>query len=85
MDAGPKKARRRYTGKTTQYAGRFVMTADAYETFKVFYHTMLADGVLRFNFTDPVSLDMAEFRFVEAYTASSLDGNWEVAVTMERL
>jgi len=85
MDAGPQKARRRYTAKTTRYSGRFILTADAYEVFKLFYHTMLADGVLRFNFTDPQKLDVAEFRFAETYDANALDGLWEVAVTMERL
>jgi len=85
MDAGPKKARRRYTAKTTKFSGRFTLTAAAYEVFKLFYHTTLADGVLRFNFTDPQKLDTAEFRFVETYNATSLDGNWEVAVTLERM
>jgi hypothetical protein len=85
MDAGPKKARRRYTARTVQYSGRFILSAGEYALFKTFYHTVLADGVLRFAFTDPVSLDKAEFRFVEPYGAAAVDGRFEVAVTLERL
>ena len=85
MDAGPKKARRRYTAKTVRYSGRFIFNAAEYEVFKHFYNEALADGVFRFVFTDPVTLDTAEFRFTENYSASSLDGLFTVAVTLERM
>ena len=85
MDAGPKKARRRYTARTFLYSGSFVLTADEFFIFTQFYHTALADGVLRFIFTDPVSLVPAEFRFTEPYRTAALDGCFEVAVTLERL
>jgi len=85
MDAGPKKARRRYTARTVTYAGKQVFDAVKMEVFEQFYHTVLADGVLRFNFTDPVTLETAEFRFTGPYSAAALDGLWEVAMPLERL
>jgi len=85
MDAGPGKARRRYTAKTTRYSGRMILSPGQLETFEVFYSGILADGVLRFSFTDPVSLDAAEFRFAADYTVAAVDGLFEVAMELERL
>jgi hypothetical protein len=85
MDAGPKKARRRYTGKTYKYSGKQVFSAAQLETFERFYELALADGVLRFNFTDPVTLETAEFRFAAGYVATAVEGRFEVAMQMERM
>jgi hypothetical protein len=85
MDAGPKKVRRRYTAGTKTFSGKQILNAEMFETFKVFYHTVLADGVLRFNFTDPMTLETAEFRFSAPYTAAAADGFFEVAVALERV
>jgi hypothetical protein len=85
MDAGPKKARRRYTARTVKYAGKQVFDAAELMVFEQFYHNVLADGVLRFNFADPVTEEIAEFRFTEDYTVNSLDGLFEVRMSLERL
>ncbi len=85
MDAGPKKARRRYTARTVAYSGKQLFDAAELAVFEQFYHTVLADGVLRFNFTDPITLKTAEFRFTGAYSAVAADGLWEVAMPLERL
>jgi len=85
MDAGPKKARRRYTASAKTFSGKQVLSAEQFIIFKHFYHATIADGVLRFNFTDPVTLETAEFRFTGAYSATALDGLWEVAMPLERL
>jgi len=85
MDAGPKKARRRYTASTKIFSGTQIFSAEQFEIFKQFYHTVLADGVLRFNFTDPISLDTAEFRFTAIYTAAARDGLFEVTLPLERM
>jgi len=85
MDAGPKKARRRYTARTVKYAVKQVFDAGELAVFEQFYHTALADGVLRFNFADPVSLETAEFRFTEDYTVNTVDGLFEVTMPLERL
>jgi len=85
MDAGPKKARRRYTARAVNVSGRQVMSPGELAVFEQFYHTVLADGVHRFNFTDPVSLDTGEFRFTEDYTAAAVEGFFEVQMSLERL
>ena len=85
MDAGPKKARRRYTARTVAYSGKQAFNAAEMAVFEQFYHTVLADGVLRFNFTDPATLETAEFRFTGDYTASAADGRFEVQMPLERL
>jgi hypothetical protein len=85
MDAGPKKARRRYTARAVRFSGKQVMSQGELEDFEQFYHIALADGVLRFNFTDPVTFQTAEFRFTEDYTAGAVDGLFEVSMSLERL
>ena len=85
MDAGPKKARQRYTAKAVNYSGKQVFDAGELAVFEQFYHNVLADGVLRFNFADPVTGEIAEFRFAADYTASAIDGLFEVAMELERL
>ncbi|MDR0443276.1 MAG: hypothetical protein LBH44_07720 [Treponema sp.] len=85
MDAGPKKARRRYTARSVKFSGRQVFSALELDVFEQFYQTILADGVLRFNFTDPVSLETGEFRFAADYTVNALDGYFEVGMQLERM
>jgi hypothetical protein len=85
MDAGPKKTRRRYTARAVNYSGRQVFDAGELAAFEQFYHTVLADGALRFNFSDPVTGEIAEFRFTEDYISSAIDGLFEVSMQMERL
>jgi hypothetical protein len=85
MDAGPQKARRRYTASTKTFTGRILLNAEQRALFEQFYHTALADGVLRFNFTNPQTLEIQEFRFTEDYTETSLDGGFEIALSLERM
>ena len=85
MDAGPAKARRRYTARMINYSGKIIFNALQLNLFERFYSNILGDGVLRFNFTDPVSLDTAEFRFAADYTVNAVDGLFEVTVNLERL
>jgi len=85
MDAGPKKARRRYTAKTVKFSGKQVFDIMELAVFEQFYETVLADGVLRFNFTDPTTLETGEFRFAGDYVVSTVDGLFEVAMQLERL
>jgi len=85
MDAGPKKARRRYTARAVNYSGKQVFDAGELAVFEQFYHNVLADGVLRFNFSDPVTGETAEFRFTDDYTVGAADGLFEVSMQLERL
>jgi hypothetical protein len=85
MDAGPKKARRRYTARAVNYSGRQVFDAAELAVFEQFYHTVLADGVLRFNFADPVTGETGEFRFTKDYSSVAFEGCFKVTVSLERL
>jgi len=85
MDAGPNKARRRYTARTVLFSGKQRFDDDELETFKQFYQTVLADGVLRFYFKDPNSNELAEYRFSEDYSVVEIGGLWEVTLPLERL
>ena len=85
MDAGPQKARRRYTARTIRFSGEQRFDKAEFAVFEMFYHTVLADGVLRFYFTDPVSGETAEFRFCEHYKAAMIDDFYEVSMVLEKL
>jgi len=85
MDAGPKKARRRYTARTVKYSGRQRFDTAELNVFEQFYHTVLADGVLRFNFKDPITDVLSEFRFTDDYIVTEIGGLFEVTMTLERL
>jgi hypothetical protein len=85
MDAGPRKARRRYTARTVKFAGKQIFDKDELAIFEEFYRFALADGVLRFNFTDPTTLELGEFRFTDNYTVGAVEGLFEVAMQLERL
>ena len=85
MDAGPNKARRRYTARTVIFSGKQRFDDGELEVFERFYQTVLADGVLRFNFKDPIGGESAEFRFTEDYSVIEIGGLFEVTLPLERL
>ena len=85
MDAGPDKIRRRYTASTKTFKGKMMLDASQRLELEIFYKTVLADGVFRFNFLDPQTLEIAEFRFTENYTENSVDGKFEISMSLERL
>jgi len=85
MDAGPNKTRRRYTAATKTFTGKMFLDAAQRTELERFYSVSLADGVLRFNFTDPQTLESGEFRFTEDYTENSVDGLFEISLSLERL
>jgi hypothetical protein len=85
MDAGPKKARRRYTARTVKYSGIQDFSAAEFAVFEHFYHNVIADGVLRFNFKDPFTGEIAEFRFTDKYSSKAIEGHFEVTMQLERM
>jgi len=85
MDAGAQKTRRRYTATTKVFTGKMLLNEEQRFILAQFYHTALADGALRFNFTDPQTLETAKFRFTDDYAENSADGMWEVTLPLERL
>jgi hypothetical protein len=85
MDAGPQKSRRRYTARAVKYTGKQIFDAKELIIFERFYHNELADGALRFNFEDSVTMETAEFRFTDDYNVSEFEGYFEVTMPLERL
>lgn len=85
MDTGVKKARRRYTATTKIFSGKMLLDENQRDELDRFYRVVLADGVFRFNFIDPQTLESAEFRFTEDYTENSVEGNFEISMSLEKL
>ena len=85
MDAGPKKTRRRYTARTVNFSGRLIFDTSELAVFEQFYNVALADGVLRFIFADPLTLEEAQFRFTSEYIVTEIGGLFEVSMELERL
>lgn len=85
MDAGPQKARRRYTVATKEFTGSVVLTELQRETLEDWYDNELGSGVLRFLMKDPQTLRTAEFRFLEDYTEESNDGLWIITMKLEKM
>ena len=85
MDAGVKKTRRRYTASTKTFSGKMLLDESQRFELDRFYRVDLADGVFRFNFTDPQTLESGEFRFTDDYTENSVDGMFEITMSLERL
>jgi len=85
MDAGPEKMRRRYTASVKTFSGKMLLNKNQLIELDLFFKTALADGVLRFNFTDPQTLETAEFRFIEPYQEVSVSGFFEISMSLERL
>jgi hypothetical protein len=85
MDAGPRKTRRRYTAHVKTFTGKLLLTSAQRLILEQFYRAALADGALRFNFTDPLTLETREFRFADGYTETAADGLFEISASLERL
>ncbi len=85
MDAGPQKARRRYTASTKEFIGSVVLTEAQREYLEDWYDNILGSGVLRFVMKDPQTLEPAEFRFLEEYTEESNDGLWIITMQLEKM
>lgn len=85
MDAGPAKARRRYTVTEKLFEGSIILTEAQREILENWYQNTLGDGTLRFVMKDPQTLEPAEFRFSEDYEEDSLDGLWTISMKLEKL
>ncbi len=85
MDAGPQKARRRYTAITKEFTGSVVLTESQRELLEDWYQNMIGDGALRFVMKDPQTLQLAEFRFLEEYDEEASDGLWIITMKLEKM
>jgi len=85
IDSGPITARQRYAARTIIFKGNHIYNAQELAIFEDFFHTVLADGVLRFCFQDPITQKTAEFRFTKEYSIKETKGLFEVSIELERL
>lgn len=83
MDAGPAKARRRFTAQVTPFKAKMNMTAAQKGYLEIFYNTTTAGGALSFTFPHDGS-DV--LRFTKPPVFSDKGGcNWGVDFDLEQL
>lgn len=89
MDAGPAKVRRRFTAGVTKYTMEFDLTTAQRATFITFFETTTLGGSIKFDFPDPVTGSVTDFRFDQAKGTpqiKSLSGNiYRLTAPMEKL
>lgn len=85
MDAGPAKARQRYTVATKIFSGSIIVSEDQRRILEQWFKINLGGGVLRFQMLHPQTGEYKEFRFVEDYQEVAADGKWEISMKMEQM
>lgn len=86
MDAGPDKARQRYSVSTKKFTGSVILNGSQRKALELWYKSTLACGVLRFVMKDPQTSRPAEFRFTDDYEEESTgDGLWMIKLPLEKL
>ena len=85
MDAGPPKTRLRYTRPPKYYTGTIIVDEQQRRILDYFYRITTRFGALRFNFKNPQSLEVREFRFKAPPDESSTAGCYTVALQLEEL
>lgn len=85
MDAGPAKARQRYTVATKEFSGSILLTEDQRKILEAWYVGTIGCGVLRFQMLDPQTGEYREFRFLEDYQETPVDGLWEIQMKLEMM
>lgn len=85
MDAGPVKARRRFTAIAIPTNLTIMMTQAQVATLKEFYRVTLA-SVLPFDWIDFITQASVTYRFVKSPTYTPVAANmWKVALTLEQM
>ena len=85
MDAGPAKARLRYTRPPKYYTGTMALTGEQRDRLDYFYRIDSRFGALRFNFANPQTLETREYRFRAPPDETNADGLWIVTLQLEEL
>ncbi len=86
MDVGPDKVRSRYTDAVDMYTVSIWMDIDDYDTLTTFFKSTLGNGVKTFGFTNPMTGDSDEFRFMGPPQIMTLGGRtFSVSMKWERL
>jgi hypothetical protein len=86
MDTGPRKTRLRYTRPPKNYTGSIIINEAGRQRLEYFYRITTRFGALRFNFTNPQTLEVREFRFRAPPDESNTgDGVWNISLQLEEL
>ena len=86
MDIGTPKVRRRFTKSVDNYAVTIRADSTQLNTFLNFYNSTLAGGSLPFEFLDPITGALRNFRIQPTPNTRHIGaGNWRVAMTWIRL
>lgn len=86
MDVGPAKVRSRFTDAVDTYSSSILLDFAENATFETFYKTTLNNGALTFEFLDPFTETIANFRFAEEPDIRALGGRtFEVSLLWEKL
>lgn len=86
MDAGPSKARRRFTAVPKAFKAQLVLREDKRALLEAFWKDSLGYGTLRFKMKNPQTGKVEEFRMTEPPDENGNDdGLYEVTLTLERM
>lgn len=86
MDAGPPKVRNRYTKRFDDMNVSFWATNAQLDIFNTFHDLTLGGGTLPFEFTDPTSGNVREFRIKGEPNITPVGfQTWNIEMTWERL
>jgi hypothetical protein len=85
MDAGPAKARRRFSARVDNLQLNFLLSDTDLDTLLTFYTTTSKEGSLRFNMTHPRTGATDEFRFIDAPGYNRAGNHYRVSVPVEKM
>jgi hypothetical protein len=86
MDAGPRKARRRFTTGSTAIEGSVTLRASQPALLEAFYRDTTAGGTLAFDWTHPRTGALASLRFTAPPAFAPVAGDvWRATLKLEVL
>ena len=85
MDAGPAKARLRFTRPVKYFSGSMVLDNDERKILDFFYRITTRYGALRFNFTNPQTGEVRDYRFRSPPDETTIEGLWNISLQLEEL
>ena len=86
MDVGLDKLRKRFTKSIDTTDGNMKLDRTQYLTLDTFYKTTLNGGTLPFEFIDPLTQVLNEYRFTKPPSARSIGGNFfNVSLNWEKM
>jgi len=85
MDAGPAKARLRFTRPVKYFSGSLVLDNAERDILDFFYRITTRYGTLRFAFANPQTMEARWYRFRSPPDETIIDGLWNINMELEEL